>query len=197
MASVIDICNMALDHIEQDNIGALDEGSNEADICSKFYDQARKYCLRSHFWNIADKTEALALSGESVLGFDFAYSMPAKCLLAREIIPQSGVAPATKINFKKVLNQTGTEFLIVTNEASAFLNYTYDLENSELFDEMFVNALSYLLASYIAKKLTGSDSKARELRQVYLDMVSYARTVDALEGQADPKVNNEYLDLRG
>ena len=56
MASVVDICNLALAHIGDDaTVSSIDppEGSAQAEHCKRFYAIARDTMLQMHNWNFA------------------------------------------------------------------------------------------------------------------------------------------------
>ena len=51
MASVVDICNSALNQIGASNIISLTEDSKAARICNQRYDFIRDYVFLAHPWN--------------------------------------------------------------------------------------------------------------------------------------------------
>ena len=70
MASVVDICNLALAHLGDDaTISSIDppEGSAQAEHCKRFYTSARDTLLQLHPWNFASKRIALAELGDELL----------------------------------------------------------------------------------------------------------------------------------
>ena len=77
MASVVDLCNRALDLLGAANITSLTENSKEARLCNGNFDDVRDAVLRSHPWNIAITRRALARDTDTpAFGFSFQYSLP-------------------------------------------------------------------------------------------------------------------------
>ena len=63
MASVVDICNLALGHLgDPATVSSIDppEGSAQAQHCARFYPIARDSLLEMHSWNFSTYREALA-----------------------------------------------------------------------------------------------------------------------------------------
>ena len=77
MASVVDLCNRALDLLGAANITALTENSKEARLCNGNFDDVRDAVLRSHPWNAAITRKALPSDSDTpAFGFSFQYSLP-------------------------------------------------------------------------------------------------------------------------
>ena len=60
MASVIDICNKALDKLGQNPIISLTDGNKAANLCTRNWPLVRDQVLREHPWNFAMKRAILA-----------------------------------------------------------------------------------------------------------------------------------------
>ena len=60
MASVVGICNRALEKLGGGYIAALTEASKEARALNRAYDYVRDAVLRAHPWNFAIKRASLA-----------------------------------------------------------------------------------------------------------------------------------------
>lgn len=162
MASVIEICNMALSHTGRSgDIASLDERTDEAVLCKQFYNPAVLKLLRDFPWPFATKRLPLVLvsdlrQDENSL-FDYAYRYPADCIKPR-LVP--------RVDRRYVTGEEGYEFresrdelgrLIETNADMAQLEYTQSVDNSEIFPEDFVLALSYYLAFLMSPRLTQGD----------------------------------------
>lgn len=166
MSSVIDICNMALFRIGGGTrIDDLEENSQPARICKQFYESSRDFVLRADCdWGFATAFAQLAeVADNPNPEFPYAYAVPNDCLRVRRIVnpvfPQ-GVWPAgmncqvpeiPPIPFR-VINGV-SQRLISTNVSPATLEYTLKVESPEMFDPIFVSALSWHLASEIAGPL--------------------------------------------
>lgn len=159
MASVTEICNLALSHIgiskEISNVDT--EQSQEAKACRRFYDIARQAVLKDFNWPFATKFAVLNLIEEDPNDeWDFSYRYPVDCLYARRIL--SGFrddTEATRVAYK--VGQDSQGILFFTDKETAELEYTLDAEEVERFPSDFKIALSYRLAHYIAARLTAGD----------------------------------------
>ena len=60
MASVVDICNSALNQIGASNIIALTEDSKAARLCNQRYEFVRDATFRAHPWNSLTTRASLA-----------------------------------------------------------------------------------------------------------------------------------------
>ncbi|MFA6294457.1 MAG: hypothetical protein WC637_21885 [Victivallales bacterium] len=176
MSSKVEICNMALGRVNSPFIDSIDEKSKEAKICRLYYDQCRKAALRAHGWNFATETVDLALLAETKPEWDFVYQIPSDCLKVIGIVPAiSGKKIPYKISGKKIL----------TNMEEATLRYVKDITDPNMFDDQFIVALSYLLASDIAVPLTGKPAYKNNNYQFYVNELNQAKTADADEAQEE------------
>ena len=60
MASVVDICNSALNLLGASTISALTDDSKNARLCNQRYEPIRNRVFRSHAWNCLTKRVQLA-----------------------------------------------------------------------------------------------------------------------------------------
>ena len=160
MASVVQICNMALSHIgEEANVSSIapPDGSVNAGLCATFYDAVRAEMLESGDFNFSLKRVALAEVANASTTWAYAYAKPSDCLKAKRIpYPLDTVTVFTQDDTNYNPNDRGgAEFdiegeVIYTNEPEAVLLYVRDVTDSTKFTPSFTVALSYLLASYLA-----------------------------------------------
>ena len=81
MASVVDICNSALNFLGASTISALTEDSKNARLCNQRYEPIRNRTFRSHAWNFATKRVELAKDSDApVVEYANQYTLPADCL---------------------------------------------------------------------------------------------------------------------
>jgi hypothetical protein len=199
MSSVVQICNMALARIGVSSfISNLNEATNEARICSLFYEPMRDFALRDGLWNFAKKQVLLADAGTPPEQWAYKYALPDDFLKARTILmPGTPVLPGTyevpgqsifiteqRVRYE-IANEGGQKVLL-TNQPKAMLVYTARVEDTTLYDPIFVSALSYLLASEIAMPLAVQPNVAKQARDAYMLTVSTAAAHsmnEAYEGQ--------------
>lgn len=190
MASIVSICNLALSHLAKPSIASLAEQSAEAIACAAVWDQARDATLRDHAWNFATCVATLARVAEGYAGFAYAYACPHDCLAARRLIPVAG-RPHGEIPFR-LLNRDGRR-VVATDVAPATLEYTARVEDANLYDPAFVDALAWQAASRIALRLTG-DLRIRDgAMQGYQMALAQARALDAREGAAGEAPDAEWV----
>ena len=81
MASVVDICNSALNALGASTIISLTENSKNARLCNQRYEPVRDAVFRSHPWNCLQKRVELAKDTTApVFEFSNAYTLPADSL---------------------------------------------------------------------------------------------------------------------
>lgn len=160
MASVVQICNMALSHIGSDaRVSAISppDGSVEAGHCATFYDLVRTEMLEPANWRFAIKRAALAEVTNTSTAWAYAYARPSDCLNPKRVLRVGTVLTVfTQDDVQLSPNDDDSaEFSVegdtlFSNEPDAVLLYTYDVTDTTKFTPGFTSALSYLLASYLA-----------------------------------------------
>lgn len=195
MASQGDICNMAIGHLGvQTTIENLEtEKSAEARICRTFFDTVRDDLLREANWPFAKHIAAgqlIATQPNTV--WRFAYRYPVDCINMRRIVVPSGVYTNSPIPYE--MGQDSGGELILTNEETAFFEYTRRVEEAERYPADFVMAFTYKLAGAIAPALTSGDPfKLRDAaEQRYLRMISKAKAQAKNEEQVGPAPASEF-----
>jgi len=109
MPSEVDVCNDALSQIGASVITALDDGSVNANHCTRLYPQLRKGLLRSHHWNFAEDRIELAQDATApAFEFSFSYTLPANLLKIKEY---NGATPTTSTAEPPALVRIGAPFL--------------------------------------------------------------------------------------
>ena len=106
MASIVDICNGALNQLGATTILSLTEDSKNARLCNSRYTQVRDALFRSHPWNCLQKR--IELAADSVApawGFSYQYTLPADCLRLLVILDYDS---NYKVEGRKVLSNTSS-----------------------------------------------------------------------------------------
>ena len=198
MASVIDICNLALGHIgTRSTISSLTEKSNEARQCNIMYPLARDYVIRQHPWKWAQKRIALADVGDPPQDWEYRYAYPSDCLKANEVVPAAGERNvADPIPFELIVGDDLKTIHIVSDSSDVVLRYTARVEVSTLFDASFVQMLAAYLASQLAFPLTGKKDIKNDMLSIYDGIRHDAWATDRNEGERDQDRNAEWLTAR-
>jgi len=205
MASAVDICNLALSRLGDDaTVSSIDppEGSVQAEHCKRFYSMARDVALSKHLWNFATKRAALALlSGVTTAEWQYAYSAPSDILsssAAVNVYPDGSFLDGG-VEFA-IETTTANGVVIYTNVENAYIRYTSKVTDTTRFTIEFVDALSYLLASYLA----GPVLKGEMGMKIGLDMLkmfklSMAEAAASDANSSKPKINHvpDFVSARG
>lgn len=199
MASSVEIANMALSHLGTGKeIASFTENSAEANACRRFYDTALDKTLRGSNWPFATRFQTLNLitvdPNEEWL---FSYRYPTDCLQAIRII--SGIkneAKQDRIDYRIVNQTTGQE--IYTDRENAILEYTVAVTDVNLFPSDFKMALSFLLAHYIAPRVTKGDpfGMGKRAMESYFIEISDAKANAYNEEQPADLPQSEFVRTR-
>lgn len=194
MATKLEICNMAIELIGKRTVASLTQSTREAQVANRFYDQARKAVLRDHLWSFATKSKALAaVSVDSDIGFDFTYQYPTDALYAHKIYNGTGEG---EIEYQIQANESLTQKYLLTNKDDAILIYVADVDEENMFDNLFTEALSYKLASMMIIPLKGESQLAQQITQMYGMTLDKAKATDSNESYKTPKYTNTLMDAR-
>ncbi len=196
MATDIEICQMALDHIGAKQINTLADACQEARACRRLYPTARDQVLRDFPWGFAERRKALTLlTVEHLYGFDFCYQYPPDCHQVREIYRSPLSLPP--IEYKVAYPDDTIGKVIFTNQDQAVLIYTYKVTNSQLFDAGFTAALTWRLAADLAMPLTKSLKMQDAMLQIYMHNIAAAGRADAAETRETPVAHfNTFIEAR-
>ena len=171
MASVVDICNGALNQLGASTILSLTEDSKNARLCNARYTQVRDSLFRSHPWNCLIKRVELARDTETPSwGFSYQFTLPADCLRVLGILNYDY---DFKVEGRKVL----------ANHGSVKIQYVSIVTDANQYDELLRETISASLAADIAYAVTSSNPTASNMYNLFQDKLREARFVDATEGQ--------------
>lgn len=181
MASIVDICNLALAHLGNKaqlvSISPLD-GSVESDYCARFYPIARDEILELNDWTFARTRASLSLlSVNPSETWTYAYALPSDCMVPRRIV--SGNASMDEDDSSDFDIEGGT---LLTSKESAKLIYTRPMEDPTKFTPGFITGVSYKLAAYLAGPILRGESGAAastSLHKVAAQKVKEAMMADA------------------
>lgn len=204
MASIVDICNIALSNIRAGSINSLQEGSLQAQQCSLKYPLIRDTLLTQAHWGFAGNIAKLAVLTTTVPHWNYAYQYPPDCLQIRKLMLPNGNVPAyildkfdAQIPYK-IMNPTGNNRIIVANVPTLEMDYTVKVEDPNMFDESFIQALTWMMAAELAVPIVGSET-GRPLRSDALEMYkSYLATAvtDTLNEQFHQTRESDFITVR-
>ena len=170
MASVVQICNSALNQLGASSITALTEDSKNARICNERYETIRDAVYRSHPWNCLVKRVQLAQDTDTpAWGFTYQYTLPSDCLRVLQIKDYNS---DYKIEGRKLL----------IDESDVYLIYlTIETDVNQL-DILLRETISAGLAQDIAYAITSNLQVTKLMAEKYQAKLSEARHTDASEG---------------
>jgi hypothetical protein len=195
MPSKVSICNMALGYLQHGiRIAALDEGSNEADQCSLYYEPALRSALRAGPWSFATQYATLAnLGAPAAPGWTLMYAYPADAVAIRAILPVIRGTPPHRF---RVARSAVLGRVILCDVGDAVAEYTAYVDDPNAYDPQFVTALAWQLASEMAPVLTGSPQAKAAADQQLARAINAAFVSNGSEGVGEPAVEAEWVRAR-
>lgn len=205
MASVPDICNIALSHVGDDAvITSIDppDGTVQAGHCRRFYPIARKAMIEMGPWGFATARAELAEVANASNVWAYAYALPSNCLKPLRVLRAVGfpyvhasIYEADTLSGNLTNEQGGSEFVIengvlFTHEPEAVLIYRRDITDTTKFTPTFVIAIGYMLGSFLAGPIVkGMDGV--QLGAKLLEMaMSWAAQAAVLDANSTTETND-------
>ena len=197
MASVVDLCNRALDLLGAANITSLTENSKEARLCNGNFDDVRDAVLRSHPWNIAITRRELAKDSDTpAFGFSFQYSLPTYpfCLRVLSFWNSNVNNDVAAYDSNVMFKIEGRK--VLSNEGTCNIIYIGRVTDTEQYDSLLNKAISARLAAEIAYNITGSNSVSQGMIAIYEDRLKEAKGVDSMEGFPEQPQADDFTNIR-
>jgi len=191
MASVISLCNSALNLLGASTISALTDDSKNARICNQRYEPVRNRVFRGHAWNCLHKRVQLAQDSTApVVEYTYAYTLPSDCLRVLKIHTGTADSINSEIDYKVEQRK------IVTNEGTIYLVYIALVTDPNEYDVYLQESISHQLAADIAYSLTSNATLAKNYMQRADERLKEARFIDATENSLDTIQSDEFIDAR-
>ncbi len=199
MATEVDICNLALARLGDDaTVASINppEGSAQAEHCARFYPIARDAMLDLHNWGFCTTRAALSLlAAAPVSGWLYAYAPPSAAINILSVF-QPGAADDFDPQPFEIETLTDGASVIYTNVVSAVCRYTIHVTDTSRFQPLFVEALSWLLASHLAGPILKGDAGAKMAIQCYKAFevkMAQATASDAAQRRVAPTHNVAWI----
>ena len=191
MASVVDMCNSALNLLGASTISALTEDSKNARLCNQRFEPIRDRMFRSHPWNCLIKRVQLAKDSASpVIEFSNQYTLPTDCLRVLKIHNGTTDSVASALEYKIEGRK------IKTNEGTVFLVYVALDTDPNNYDAYVQESISHQLAADLAYAVTNNATLANNYMARADERLREARFIDATENSIDTLEANEFTDAR-
>ena len=191
MASVVNICNSALNLIGASTISALTEDTKNARLCNQRYEPVRNRVFRGHNWNCLIKRVQLAAnSTDPVMEYAKSYALPSDCLRVLKIHNGTTDSIASDLDYKIEGKN------IVTDETTVYLVYIALDTDPNNYDVYLREAISHQLAADLAYAITNNATLANNYMTRADERLREARFIDATENSLDTVEANEFTDAR-
>ena len=191
MASVVDICNSALNLLGASTISSLTEDSKNARLCNQRYEPIRNRMFRSHAWNCLTKRVQLAKDSTApVVEFANQYTLPTDCLRVLKV--HTGTSDSIKDQIDYVVE--GRK--IKTDEGTIFLIYIATITDPNQYDTYLTEALAAAIAADLAYAITNNATLANNYQSLADERLREARFIDATENALGTVESNEFTDAR-
>ena len=177
MASVVDICNSALNMLGGNTIISLTETSKNARLCNQRYELVRDAVFREHPWNCLQKRVELAKDTDApAFEFASAFTLPADCLR---------VLRSENSNFSNNERFRIEGRKLLTDESTIKILYVASITDTTQYDASLIETLSARLSAELAYPITQSSTLMDRMFSLYQQKLKDARFADATEGTVD------------
>ena len=191
MASVVNICNSALNLLGASTISALTDDSKNARLCNQRYEPIRNRVFRSHAWNCLHKRVQLAQNSTApVVEYTYAYALPSDCLRVLKVHNGTTDSIASAIDYKLEGRN------IVTDEGTIYLIYIALITDPNEYDVYLQESISHQLAADIAYAVTNNATLANNYMTRADERLREARFIDATENSLGTIESSEFTDAR-
>ena len=191
MASVVNMCNSALNLLGASTISSLTEDTKNARLCNQRYEPIRDRVFRSHNWNCLIKRVQLAQDSTGpVVEYTYGYTLPTDCLRVLKIHNGSTDSIASSLDFKVEGRK------IVTDITTIYLVYVALITDPNEYDTYLREAVSHQLAADICYAITNNSTLANNYMTRADERLREARFIDATENSLDTVEANEFTDAR-
>lgn len=186
MASVVEICNLALGHLgDRATVASIDppEGSAQAEHCARFYPIARDTLLEMARPTFALRRAALSLLVTTPEEWGFAYAVPADAITVLAVVApgQADTDGAEAAPYVLEADATGQR-VIYTNVEEAQVRYVARVEDTTRFSPLFVAALAWYLASMLAGPVVKGDAGEAAAQRALQRAMGFLAQMTASDG---------------
>lgn len=185
-----DVCNMALSHIGEGRITDINDDNETARLCRQYYDHSRTLILRQFPWGFARRIERLAKvdTFTPTGGYEHTYLYPENCLYVYRILDteyvenkQRYLAIYKDLYSYDVFNIDNNTKVISTDVPNAYCDYIYNVTDPDLYEPLFMEALTRKLASDLAMPLVGNPDYYTFQFKIYQSALLEAKNITARE----------------
>lgn len=165
MASVIEICNLALGNLGKEDISSLSEASNGARACKKWYDICVGSTLEAYPWRFARATQAMGQVVNTMTDkWRYAYALPNEAIRLWDVVPDQTDTwdSSAYVDFEDLAKETPKprafdieNGVVFCNLSPAYAKFIRKVTDPTKYTPLFIDALSWALSARIAIAMTG------------------------------------------
>ena len=191
MASVVNMCNSALNLLGASTIANLTDDTKNARLCNQRYEPVRNRVFRSHAWNCLHKRLQLAQNSTApVVEYDHAYALPSDCLRVLKIHNGTTDSIASALDYKLEGRN------IVTDIDTVFVIYIALDTDPNNYDTYLRESISHQLAADLAYAITNNATLANQYMTRADERLREARFIDATENSLGTIEASEFTNAR-
>ena len=191
MASVVNMCNSALNLLGASTISSLTDETKNARLCNQRYEPVRNRVFRSHAWNCLHKRVQLAQNSTApVIEYDHAYALPSDCLRVLKIHNGTTDSIADALNYKLEGRN------IITDEDTDYAIYIALDTDPNNYDTYLRESISHQLAADLCYAITNNATLANQYMTRADERLREARFIDATENSLETIESNEFTNAR-
>ena len=191
MASVVNMCNSALNLLGASTIAALTDDTKNARLCNQRYEPVRNRVFRSHAWNCLHKRIQLAQNSTApVVEYDHAYALPSDCLRLLKIHNGSTDSIATALDYKLEGRN------VVTDIDTVYAIYIALDTDPNNYDTYLRESISHQLAADLCYAITNNATLATNYMTRADERLREARFIDATENSLGTIESSEFTNAK-
>ena len=184
--SEVQICNLALSNLgDRGNITSFrtSDGSRQSDLCAKFYDLALNVVLQRHPWDFSIRRTSPTKATTDRTEWLYSFLLPDDFVGVLAVLPKdprddvSFMGRATPLEYAIELDANYTR-RIYCNQDDIVLRYHARVTDPNFYSEMFVQALSWKLATLLAGPLIKGEAgvaaatRSQQLFEFYMQQAT-------------------------
>lgn len=178
MASVEDICNLALSWLGASMITSLADNSTEAKLCKVNYPLIRDAVLEASDWSFAIKRAKIdpLLTGP-VFGGYRRFPIPPDSLRVLSV--------SANENDSRRIDWRVEEDHVLANNEIIYIRYIFRVRDPKVYSPLFVQALAARIAADLAIPIAESRTLRNENWDLYMAKLREATANDGIQGKHD------------
>lgn len=191
MVTKVDICNMALDLLEEGIISSISENSAAARWFDRNFDISRDGLLEAYNWNFAIERQSIAVDATPPSwGWDHAYLIPSGALRVM-LIRKGG-----EHNGAPIPHEIEGQYILTDEDTPLQVRCIMQQTDTTKFPSLFTEALAARMAIKQAHARTGKASVLDRAERVYSQMIKEALKSDAISGTPETPSDTDIIAIR-